>query len=139
MISIRPYQMTTPLDDRAKERWISPMFGALNFIFKMAHGLDDQFARLVYTDEELLAHIHNKLAWFDPILRREQYLIGRFWNRLMRERTEEIILAGIMIKQLHDLAGKTVPDGLKFNMRYLVHHSDVRILRERAERTLKGM
>jgi hypothetical protein len=132
MITLKPYQVTTPSDHPSHDGWIMSLASACRFIIKIAHGIDDQFARLVYTDEELLAHVHNKLVWFEPILRRERHVIGRLWNRLLREHMEDVVLDGVVILQLHELIGERVPDGLKANMRYLVHHEDVRALKERA-------
>jgi hypothetical protein len=138
MITLKPYQVTTPSDHPSHDGWIMSLASACRFIIKIAHGIDDQFARLVYTDEELLAHVHNKLVWFEPILRRERHVIGRLWNRLLREQTQDIVLDGIVIRQLHELVGEAVPYGMKVNLRYLVHHEDVRSLKERAHMAMQA-
>ncbi len=85
-----------------------------------------------FTPDELMAHIANKLKIVDTAIEKDRTPFGWVSNLFNREELDSVILDGVVLRQLYEMAGETPPAKINRRSSYQLHHSTVRRLRDDA-------
>jgi len=117
----------------------------------VGRGVDDQFRRLVMSDEELVVILHNRLASFKGnVAWRESYLwavVRKFLvfiapvapsAVLPDTAIDKVRLTGLELRHIHRLCGYVEPEDVILSKDYLVDEHDLKTLVLKAKVLLKG-
>ena len=98
----------------------------------IARGVANAMSTLVYSPDNLLINVSNKIVQMDAVLEKEKSIFGRLSNKITGDNLSCILLDGIVIQQLHDVIGIKTPIHIEIKYQYNVDHIDLRNLYARA-------
>ena len=104
-----------------------------SFTLNIARGAGDSLSRLIYSPEDLLIHVSNKLILNEDVRENEASFFGRISNKMSGEDPNHITLDGIVITQLYEILGMDIPKSVEIRYQYNVNHEELRDLYARAK------
>ncbi len=77
-----------------------------SFVLKSSRKLGQMVSMLRFSNETLLAHLSNKIVQAEISQKRGKHFLGRIYNKMAGENSEEVLLDGIVVLQLYEVLGE---------------------------------